>query len=97
MSIEISFGICFKKGKTFQKPSWKLRGEFLQGSFYLVKGKAFEIGGGISNLKMILEIIFLYLWLFAKEFEKICKNKQVVVYELAPSSNSFSKASPTYK
>jgi hypothetical protein len=33
-------------------------------------------------LKMLLEIIFLYLWLFAKEFEKffqkICKNKQVV-------------------
>jgi hypothetical protein len=27
---------------------------------------------------MLLEIIFLYLWLFAKEFEMICKNKQVV-------------------
>jgi hypothetical protein len=28
-----------------------LRGEFLQGSSYLVKGKAFETGGGISNLE----------------------------------------------
>jgi hypothetical protein len=25
--------------------------EFLQGGFYLVKEKAFETGGGISNLK----------------------------------------------
>jgi hypothetical protein len=29
--------------------------------FYLVKGKAFEIGGGISNLKILLAIIFIYL------------------------------------
>jgi hypothetical protein len=28
-----------------------LRGEFLQGSSYLVKGKSFETGGGISNLE----------------------------------------------
>jgi hypothetical protein len=34
-----------------KKPLDKLRGEFLQGSFYLVKGKAFETGGEISNLK----------------------------------------------
>jgi hypothetical protein len=32
-----------------------------RGSFYLVKGKAFETGGGISNLKMLLEITFFYL------------------------------------
>jgi hypothetical protein len=32
-----------------------------RGSFYLVKGKEFETGGGISNLKMLLAIIFLYL------------------------------------
>jgi hypothetical protein len=38
-----------------------------RGAFYLVKGKAFEI------LKMLLEIIFLYLWLFAKEFERLFK------------------------
>jgi hypothetical protein len=28
-------------------------------------------GEKIQILKMLLEIIFLYLWLFAKEFEKI--------------------------
>jgi hypothetical protein len=51
------------------KPSWKLRGEFHSGgAFYVVKGKAFETVGGISNLKMLLTIIFLYLWLFAKVF-----------------------------
>jgi hypothetical protein len=32
-----------------QKPSWQLRGELLQGSFYLVKGKAFETGGEFSK------------------------------------------------
>jgi hypothetical protein len=65
----ISFGICFKKEKSFQKPSWQLRGEFLQGELllslrkkYLKQGKEFQI------LKMLLEIIFF--WLFAKEFEK---------------------------
>jgi hypothetical protein len=42
-----------------------------RGIFYLVKGKAFEIGGEISNLKMLLAIVFLYLWLFAKDFERI--------------------------
>jgi hypothetical protein len=67
----ISFGIYFKKGKSFQKPFWKLRGEFLQGSFYLVKGKAFETGGKFQILRMLLETLFLYLWLFAKEFEKV--------------------------
>jgi hypothetical protein len=43
----------------------------LRGSFYLVKGKAFETGGEFQILKMLLEIIFLYLWMFAKVFEKI--------------------------
>jgi hypothetical protein len=33
---------------------------FFRGSFYLVKGKAFEKGGIFQNLKIPLEIIFLY-------------------------------------
>jgi hypothetical protein len=42
---------------------------------HLKQGRIFKI------LKMLVEIIFLYHWLFAKEFEKIffqniCKNKQ---------------------
>jgi hypothetical protein len=42
-----------------------------RGSSYLAKGKAFETGGKFSkNVKMLLEIIFLYHWLIAKEFEK---------------------------
>jgi hypothetical protein len=42
----VQFHICLKK------PLEKLRGEFLSGgSFYIVKGKAFETGGGISNPK----------------------------------------------
>jgi hypothetical protein len=55
----------------------------LRGSFVLVKGKAFEIGGEISKLENALCNIFIYLWLFAKDFEKdfpkrIAKTKQVV-------------------
>jgi hypothetical protein len=44
---------------------------FLGESFYLVEEKSFETGEEFQILKMLLEIIFLYLWLFAKEFEKI--------------------------
>jgi hypothetical protein len=36
---------------SISKTLLKAKGEFIQGSFYLVKGKTFEIGGGISNLK----------------------------------------------
>jgi hypothetical protein len=43
------------------KPSWTLRGEFIEGEFCLVKGKAFETGG--ENFKR--------LWNeFTKEFAK---------------------------
>jgi hypothetical protein len=41
----------FSKLVSISKPSWKLRGQFHSGGLYLVKGKAFEIGGGISNLE----------------------------------------------
>jgi hypothetical protein len=39
----------------------KAKGRISLGGVYSVKGKAFERGGGISNLKMLLAIIFLYL------------------------------------
>jgi hypothetical protein len=32
-----------------------------RGSFYLIKGKAFETGGEILNLKMLLAITFPYI------------------------------------
>jgi hypothetical protein len=43
---------------------------FSGGSFYLAKGKAFEKGEENFKLENALEIIFLYHWLIAKEFEK---------------------------
>jgi hypothetical protein len=63
----------FSNWYLFQKPSWKLRGEFHSGgSFYLVKGKAFEIGGEISNLKNAsCNIIPIPLTICKKDFEKI--------------------------
>ena len=49
----------------------KAKGEFLHGSFHLVKGKAFEIGGGISNLKNAsCNLIHIPLTI-CKRFERI--------------------------
>jgi hypothetical protein len=76
----VSLKVNFQNWNLFQKPSWKLRGEFHSGEFYLVKGKAFETGGEISNLENascnhihIPLTICKRLW---KVFPKrICKNK----------------------
>jgi hypothetical protein len=59
------------------KPSWKLRGEFHSGGV-LVKSKEKHLKQGEKS-----QILFIYLWLFAKDFEKIfqkefAKTKQVV-------------------
>jgi hypothetical protein len=63
-----------------QKPSWQLRGEnlfipkgenFFRGNFCMDKGKAFENGGeSFKSKNAFQKIIFLYLRLIAKEFEK---------------------------
>jgi hypothetical protein len=46
-----------------------------RGSFYLVKGKAFEIGGEIANLENApCKLIHIPLKIFSK---RICKNKHV--------------------
>jgi hypothetical protein len=51
-----SIGIYFK---TLLKAKGRIS---FRGSFYVVRGKAFETGGGISkSKKMLLAIIFLYL------------------------------------
>jgi hypothetical protein len=42
---------------------------FSQRKKHLKQGEEFQI------LKMLLEIIFIYLWLFAKEFEKAFPNR----------------------
>jgi hypothetical protein len=64
------------------KPSWTLRGGFLRGSFVLVKGKAFETGRKFQILKMLLKILFIYLWPFAKGllkriYKRICKKQNM--------------------
>jgi hypothetical protein len=69
---------CFKMGEGFfklWKPSWQLKGELLQGELLSSQRKSIWNKGRIfKNLKIPFEIIFLYHWLFAKEFEKIYKN-----------------------
>jgi hypothetical protein len=43
--------VSVSKGKIISKTLLKAKGRISSGGSYLVKGKAFEIGGGISNLK----------------------------------------------
>jgi hypothetical protein len=90
LCFQISILLCSKGGENsifkidILKPSWTLRGEFYTGGFCLVKGKAFENRGRkFQILKMLLKILLIYLWLFAKEiwkeFTKVfAKTKQVV-------------------
>jgi hypothetical protein len=68
----------FTKGEKLvklQNPSWQLRGEFLQGELLFSQRKSIWNRGRIFKiLKMPFEIIFLYYWLFAKDFEKAFTN-----------------------
>jgi hypothetical protein len=79
---------CVQKGEKvapskigISKPSWILRGEFIEGEFCLVKGKAFETGGeNFKSWKCFAKsysFAFDYLQTdFEKGFTKIiCKNK----------------------
>jgi hypothetical protein len=43
----------------------------LGGAFILSKEKHLKQGEEFQILRMLLEIIFLYLWLFVKQFEKV--------------------------
>jgi hypothetical protein len=59
------------KSFQLQKPSWQLRGELLQGELLFSQRKSIWNRGRIfQNLENAFEILFLYHWLFAKEFEK---------------------------
>jgi hypothetical protein len=60
------------------KPSWTLRGEFIEGEFWLVKGKSiWNRGRKFQILKILRKILSIYLWLFAKELWKgLQKNLQ---------------------
>ena len=63
------------------KPSWTLRGWFhLGGVLFSQRKSIWNRGRKFQILKMLLKILFIYLWLFAKrlwkEFtKKICKYK----------------------
>jgi hypothetical protein len=70
------FSYCVQKGEkvVFQKlskPSWTLRGgSHLGGVLFKSKEKHLKQGKKISNLENALQILFIYLWLFAKELWK---------------------------
>jgi hypothetical protein len=62
------------------KPSWTLRGEFYLGGVLFSQRKSIWNRGKFQILKMLCKILFIYLWLFAKEllkriYKRICKNK----------------------
>jgi hypothetical protein len=85
LSIGILFLIYFKLVWPLPKLVSKTllntkRRIFIKGEFCLSQRKTFETGGKFQILKMLLEILFMYLWLFAKglwkDFPKrICINK----------------------
>jgi hypothetical protein len=66
------------------KPSWKLRGEFHSGVvLFESKEKHLKQGEKFQILKMLLTILFIYLWVFAKRLWKdfpkeFAKTKHVV-------------------
>jgi hypothetical protein len=76
--------VCVIFNWYLSKPSWKLRGEFHPGGvLFKSKKKHLKQGEKFQILKMLLAILFIYLWLFAKDFETIfqkefAKTKQVV-------------------
>jgi hypothetical protein len=81
---------CVQKGEkvVFQndtsKPSWTLRGEsHLGGVLFSQRKSIWNKGRKFQILKMLLKILFIRLWLFAKEFwngltKDFAKTKHVV-------------------
>jgi hypothetical protein len=66
---EISIGIislCI-----YFKTLLKAKGRISGGAFIKSKEKHLKQGEKFQNSNMLLAIIFLYLWLFAKDFERI--------------------------
>jgi hypothetical protein len=82
--------IMFKRGKSsifkinILKPSWTLRGGIYQGGVLFSQRKSiWNRGRKFQILKMLRKILFIYLWLFAKELSKgftkeFAKTKHVV-------------------
>jgi hypothetical protein len=88
--FQISILLCSKGGEVnilkidILKPSWTLRGGFHLGGVLLSQKKSiWNKGRKFQNLKMPRKILFIYLWLFAKELWKgftkeFAKTKHVV-------------------
>jgi hypothetical protein len=63
------------------KPSWTLRGGFnLGGVLFSQRKSIWNRGRKFQILKMLCKLLFIYLWLFAKDLwngftKRICKNK----------------------
>jgi hypothetical protein len=82
--------VCSKRGESsifkinILKPSWTLRGEFhLGGVLFSQRKSIWNRGRKFQILKMLRKILFIYLWLFAKELWKgfkkeFAKTKHVV-------------------
>ena len=71
--------VCFSNWYLL-KPSWKLRGEFHPGGVLFSQRKSiWNRGRKFQILKMLLKILFIYLWLLCKrlwkEFPKHLQNK----------------------
>ena len=89
---DFQFGIslCSKRGESsifkfnILKPSWTLRGGIYQGGVLFSQRKSIlKQGKKTSNLENALQILLIYLWLFAKELWKgftkeFAKTKHVV-------------------
>ena len=85
----ICFFYCVQKGEkvVFQndisKPSWTLRGEsHLGGVLFSQRKSIWNRGRQFQILKMLCKLLFMYLWLFAKDLwngftKRICKNKNM--------------------
>ena len=88
--LSIGFPIMFKKGEkvVFQnyisKPSWTLRGGSPSGGVLFSQRKSiWNRGRKFQILKMLCQILFIYLWLFAKDLwnrfiKEFAKTKHVV-------------------
>ena len=88
--FQISILLCSKGGEVsifkidISKPSWTLRGEFyLGGVLFRQRKSIWNRGRKFQILKMLRKILFIYLWLFAKELwrgftKEFAKTKHVV-------------------
>ena len=79
--------LCLKGGEisiskiNISKPSWTLRGGSpLGGVLFSQRKSIWNRGRKFQILKMLCKILFIHLWLFAKElwkgfYKRVCKNK----------------------